>query len=99
MSNILNVSVSSVPFEKNTDRGRPQTNARLYLTMVNTQRLIREGWTEKQLRRQAFAQVRETLGLDKDTVIARSTDGSYFMVKSDRLRANFEVRVSAASAE
>lgn len=98
MSNIVNVSLTSVPFEKNEGRGRPQTNARLYVSMVNTQRLTREGWSEKQLRRRAFAQLREMLGLDADVVIARSEDKSHFMIKSDRLRSNFAITVTDAGA-
>lgn len=94
---VVNVSLSSVPFESTAgQRGRPQTNARLYVSFVNTQRLLREGWTEKQLRREAFVQVRKILGLAEDTVIARSADHSYYMVKH-HLGSNFAVTVTAAA--
>jgi hypothetical protein len=91
----LRVTLQPVPFDlAEGERGRPQVNPRVYLSLVNTERLKREGWTEKQLRRRAFAQLRQMLGLPQDTVIVRSQEGDYFMVKSKALDTNLVVTVT-----
>lgn len=95
--NTLNITLNPVPFTANDGRGRPQTNPRLYLSLVGCEALKREGWTEKQLRRRAFAQARALLGLPKDVVIAESVDGSYYMVKSTSLKTNVVVIATPAT--
>lgn len=95
MSNLqLRVSVSPQSFESRSGQaGRPQGNARVYLSLVGCDRLHREGVTEKQIRRQAFSQLREILGLPRETVIARHEHG-YFMIKSREVKTNLVLTVS-----
>lgn len=91
----LRVTVQPVPFDATEgEKGRPQVNPRLYLTLANTERLQRQGWTEKQIRRRAFAKLRKMLGLEPETVIAKATDGDYFMVKTRALDSNLVVVVT-----
>lgn len=91
----LRVTLAPVPFEPvEGERGRPQVNPRIYLNLVGVERLKRQGWTEKQLRRRAFAQVRTMLGLSHDTVIAKATEGDFFMVKTKALDTNLVVTVT-----
>jgi len=75
--------------------GRPQANARVYLSLVGCERLMREGATEKQIRRQAFALLRAQLGLPNTTVIARHEHG-YFMIKSREVLTDLAVTVRPA---
>lgn len=90
----LRVTLQPVPFDASQgERGRPQVNPRIYLSLVNVERLKRQGWSEKQLRRRAFAQIRDMLGLSHDTVIAKAPEGDYFMVKSSALDTNLIVTV------
>lgn len=92
----VRVTVSEVGFEtRSGEAGRPQGNARIYLSMVGCDRLHREGVTEKQIRRAAFAQLRSMRGLSPKTVIARHEHG-YFMVKSRELKTNLVVTVTPA---
>ena len=77
------------------EAGRPQANARIYLSLVGCDRLMREGATEKQIRRRAFAALRTQLGLSPQTVIARHEHG-YFMVKSRDLLTDLAVTVRPA---
>lgn len=91
----LRVTLQPVPFDAaDGERGRPQVNPRIYLSLVNVERLKRQGWTEKQLRRRAFAQVRTILGLTPDTVIAKSPEGDFFMAKTKQLDTNLVVTVT-----
>lgn len=92
----LRVTVSQVGVEtRSGEAGRPQTNSRVYLSLVGCDRLIREGATEKQVRRAAFAQLRGMLGLAPTVVIAGHPHG-YFMVKATEIRTNLVVTVSPA---
>lgn len=92
----VRVSVSETGVETRAgEAGRPQTNARVYLSMVGCDRLMREGVTEKQIRRAAFAQLRTMRGLPRTCVIAGHPHG-YFMVKSRDLKTNLVVTVTPA---
>jgi hypothetical protein len=77
------------------EAGRPQANARIYLSLVGCDRLMREGATEKQIRRVAFAALRTQLGLSPKTVIAGHAHG-YFMVKSREVLTDLHVTVTPA---
>lgn len=92
----LRVTVSQVGVESRAgEAGRPQTNARVYLSLVGCDRLMREGATEKQIRRAAFAQLRGMLGLAPTVVIAGHPHG-YYMVKSREVKTNLVVTVTPA---
>ena len=91
----LRITVQPVPFDHaEGEKGRPQVNPRLYLTLANTERLQRQGWSEKQIRRRAFAKLRKMLGLSPETVIAKAPEGDFFMVKTRDLDSNLVVVVT-----
>jgi hypothetical protein len=93
----LNVTAAQVARGAHSEgAGRPQANARVYLSLVGCERLMREGATEKQIRRQAFALLRSQLGLSNKTVIARHEHG-YFMVKSREVLTDLAVTVRPAA--
>lgn len=93
----LHVTVRPIGLTLRTGEvGRPQTNSRIYLSLVGCDSLMREGATEKQIRRAAFASLRTTLGLPKTTVIARHTHG-HFVVKSTEIVGNLVLTVSPAA--
>jgi hypothetical protein len=92
----VRVSVSQLGLEARPgEAGRPQTNARVYLSLVGCDRLLREGWSEKQIRRAAFAQLRAMLGLPRTTVIAGHEHG-FYMIKSKEIKTNLVVTVTPA---
>ena len=95
----IKVTVSPVPFGGRVEglAGRPQTNARVYLSLVGCERLAHEGMTPKRIRRAAFASLRSTLGLSRDTVIVEHPSQGYFMVKSRDLQTNLVVTVTPSA--
>lgn len=93
----LHVSVSQLGIAPHTGEvGRPQSNPRVYLSTPGCEHLLRQGVTEKQIRRAAFAQLRTMLDLPAKTVIARNEEYGYFMVKSNGIKSNLLVTVMPA---
>lgn len=83
----IRVSFENAPFEnRSEERGRPQTNPRVYLRFEGLEALMASGVTEKQIRRAAFSEMRRLLGLDPKTVVVNCVD--HHIVKTVERQTN-----------